>query len=471
MAYTRTNTEGLTAPAGFHYMPDGTLMSDAEHEELYGQEVSITRYITNFTIDKEDLTASAIDRSFVIEGEIGAEFILQIFDASDPVKFYDFESQAFVVGNTLSNNLKVKMTSNTYVKNIKFPASSGNTYNILLLTPPDKETELSFGSGKYSHSAVITQVATVTNALTFTPATVKTDSYQTFSSTGAANVTSTGSAAGGSAVEKTISWKFLNTETEADGFGLRLIRQPISKDWYFKTTEVIVENPEGDGANSNQILVADLTDIVVGMELKYHKGTSVGTGYISEIDTNPTLSSSGAEVYKITFSLENAFENGETITLHARGHQIRDAIGADIDFFDFDLNKETRTGPDPFTKTVRATGTTATIALTDTYGLHGGGHIKFSGLNVNNDGSNLIQDVAIDVLGAGSLDNDGTITAQLNQTADLAVGTTLTFLSAADFGFGTQITTNNKITINSHPKTARIIYLDLDRFITVGTAS
>ena len=26
------------APPGFHYMPDGTLMSDAEHERLYNED-------------------------------------------------------------------------------------------------------------------------------------------------------------------------------------------------------------------------------------------------------------------------------------------------------------------------------------------------------------------------------------------------------------------------------------------------
>ena len=29
-----TNAQGQKAPAGYHYMPDGTLMSDAEHAEL-----------------------------------------------------------------------------------------------------------------------------------------------------------------------------------------------------------------------------------------------------------------------------------------------------------------------------------------------------------------------------------------------------------------------------------------------------
>jgi len=32
----RTDLQGRVAPEGFHYMPDGTLMSDAEHNKLYG---------------------------------------------------------------------------------------------------------------------------------------------------------------------------------------------------------------------------------------------------------------------------------------------------------------------------------------------------------------------------------------------------------------------------------------------------
>ena len=34
-----TNAQGQTAPAGYHYMPDGSLMSDAEHTALYGAGV------------------------------------------------------------------------------------------------------------------------------------------------------------------------------------------------------------------------------------------------------------------------------------------------------------------------------------------------------------------------------------------------------------------------------------------------
>ena len=43
---TTTTTNGIQAPPGFHYMPDGTLMSDAEHTRLYGQKI-----ITSFNLE------------------------------------------------------------------------------------------------------------------------------------------------------------------------------------------------------------------------------------------------------------------------------------------------------------------------------------------------------------------------------------------------------------------------------------
>ena len=32
---SRVNTQGQVAPEGFHYMPDGSLMSDVEHAKLF----------------------------------------------------------------------------------------------------------------------------------------------------------------------------------------------------------------------------------------------------------------------------------------------------------------------------------------------------------------------------------------------------------------------------------------------------
>jgi hypothetical protein len=150
---------------------------------------------------------------------------------------------------------------------------------------------------------------------------------------------------------------------------------------------------------------------------------------------------------------------------------IKKAIGVDINFSEFNSGTtSTTTAPSPFTKTVRATGTDAEIALTDTYGLHGGGYIIFKGLNVVNTDDNTIQSVVIDM--PGSDPGDGTITGEINQTAELAVGTTLHFASiAVGETFGTQIKIDNTVSITTHPSTARTIYLNLDNFIKLGAAS
>jgi hypothetical protein len=192
-------------------------------------------------------------------------------------------------------------------------------------------------------------------------------------------------------------------------------------------------------------------------------GGNGATPIITAIDTNTN---------ELQLSGGITADDGATLTFQARGSSvIKKAIGVDINFSEFNSSTTSAiAGPDPFTKTVRDTGTDAEIALTDTYGLHGGGHIYFSGLNVVNTDTNTIQSVVIDM--PGSDPGDGTITGQVDQTAELVVGTTLYFKSVADGEtFGTQVTINNTVSITTHPSTTRTIYLNLDNFITLGAAS
>ena len=53
-----TNAQGQTAPPGYHYMPDGTLMSDAEHARLYGPK----KVIRSFNLDLSDISAAGEGR-------------------------------------------------------------------------------------------------------------------------------------------------------------------------------------------------------------------------------------------------------------------------------------------------------------------------------------------------------------------------------------------------------------------------
>jgi hypothetical protein len=342
------------------------------------------------------------------------------------------------------------MSSDTYRGSILFPASGSSvTYTVLLITSIDKETELTFGYGKHSYSTTITQNVDAT--LTFTVATANTDKYTSWSS--GDNITSTGSPGSTVPITKTLDWTLTNTSSDSHGFGLRLIRQPVDKDWYFQTTEAISSNPAGDAVSNNTVIVADLTDIGIGMELIYHKGTTAPSSTTTIIDINKSTKT-------ITFSTNVAFENGETMTLRGGGSSlIKQAIGADIDFSNFYIDKISAVAA-KLTKTVRTTATDQNIALVGTYGLSGGGFVTMSGAGIANTGStNLIQVVTAD----DHLGSNGSILTQEDQS--VKVGTVITFKGSTQ-----SIDIDNTFTIKSYPSANKTIYLNLDNFITPGVS-
>ena len=194
--------------------------------------------ITSFTIDNKDLIAAASVRSFTITGDIGAEFTLQVFatpvDVNTAHKFYNFKTSTFG-GCTSENKLTVKMKSNSFSRSIAFPANaSGDTYSFLLLPAIDKGTNINFGNGLQNQfESKITQIANST--MTFTPITTATSSYESMPT----SVTSVASRSSTNTIEKEINWDVENKDNDANGFGLRLIRQPIDTDWYIEITDTV----------------------------------------------------------------------------------------------------------------------------------------------------------------------------------------------------------------------------------------
>ena len=194
--------------------------------------------ITSFTIDNKDLIAAASVRSFTITGDIGAEFTLQVFatpvDVNTAHKFYNFKTRVFG-GCVSENKLTVKMKSNSFSGSIAFPANSnGDTYSFLLLPAVDKGTNINFGNGLQNQfESKITQIANST--MTFTPITTATSSYESMPT----SVTSVASRSSTNTIEKEINWDVENKDNDANGFGLRLIRQPIDTDWYIEITDTV----------------------------------------------------------------------------------------------------------------------------------------------------------------------------------------------------------------------------------------
>jgi len=111
-ATSTTNVQGQTAPPGYHYMPDGTLMSNAEHQRLYG-----VKTIKSFDLDLSDLSAKGETRKFNIIGDDDAEFILEIKDSATGY-YYNFTTETFQANQT---RLEKSISNGNYKGSIVFP--------------------------------------------------------------------------------------------------------------------------------------------------------------------------------------------------------------------------------------------------------------------------------------------------------------------------------------------------------------
>ena len=110
--------DGVVAPKGFHYMPNGKLMSDADHIAVYGY---IEKTITNFDINTKDINYLGETRSFTIEGN--GVFSLEIYDdaAGSPTlapSYYNFNTKSW--STTKSGLYNIELTG-SYTFQVVFP--------------------------------------------------------------------------------------------------------------------------------------------------------------------------------------------------------------------------------------------------------------------------------------------------------------------------------------------------------------
>ncbi len=419
--------------------------------------------ITNFQINTTLLPNTETSREFLVKGKIGAEFtIIALQDGT--LKYYNFEDNIFEFGHTSKSNLSISLKSSTYKNSIIFP-SGGGTYVIKLLT--HHGTSAKNNSGAISRNI---EKQSTTSQITFGPATVNTANYQTLPTTN-----SSGNINDSTSVD--YSWTVLNASTDAGGFGLKFhdniggVDYPALKAdhadiafindsiFYHQITKAIVTNVAGDGVDSQKITVADTSDLSIGMELFYHKGTTTpvdSSGAVTGCVIQTIETSTGT----VVFNKEVAFENTETMTLRAYGAtNISYATGIELEVSNVILEEET------LVKTVRGDVSGTNVTLVDTHGISGGLTIGYTGLGVNNSSSNLVNVVTPDCPDPSdsSLDNDGQVTVQLAQ--ELSDGTELTFLNVYK-----QIIIKGNIKINKYPTANKTINLDLDKILTPGVS-
>tara|TARA_R110001592_G_scaffold361088_1_gene670906 strand:- start:1507 stop:2931 length:1425 start_codon:yes stop_codon:yes gene_type:complete len=455
-----TTSQRQAAPAGYHYMPDGSLMLNSEMivdtpapaiavtavQEVYLEEINpdstgdtivSPNLVDSFTIDTSDMPSAETIRTFTVTGSIGAEFTIVALQ-EDTIKYYDFSSKVFSDGHTASKNLKIVMAQKALYGDITFPSGGEQDKNYIIKLIPKKNTILANNKNIFSQS--LKKISTVP-VVTFKASTANTSSYKTFPTS-----VSTGSIGGAETIS--FSWKLENVDNDSNGFGL--ITTGSFEDlnnfknlWFFTTTETVNGAISVNDANKGLVLkVDDLTDIGVGSQISgVDRGTLIGTPVVTKINL------STKELY---LSIAQTFVDDAVLTFKTTGlESIKAACGVDVRF---KFNKTDELPKQE--KTIRAGSSGTTINLNGTYGI---GH---------NDVSATIGGGGIttaSVVSVAASESAGSIVVSASQ-GTLTTGTTI-YLK----GIHREFNIAGEIALSSYPSADKTIFLDIDQFLTPGT--
>lgn len=421
------------------------------------------KYIYRLNMNLSELSAAAETRTFNLRGDEGSTAIMQVVSSASPTTYYNFKTGSFTSSFTSENNLFINFEGTSYYGSVHFPSGGANYTVLITQNPRNSDTFFKLNGSNKETKMLSKKIDGIANSVvTFALSTDSNSSkYQTFPS----SVTSTGNAAVTSGDLVDIDLTVENTESDTHGFGFRYANpkvtgintrdvdhlEPTSNIIYFQKTATV----NGSTSSVNYVVVDDLTDLGVGMEMKYKTGTTVPSSTLSitaiDTDTN-TLTLSGNE----------SLGDGNTMTFRAYGStNINTATGMNIDLgsnISFTAKRVSKAVRADGGVTEATDGSSTTIALSGTYGVGvNSTSTLYDGSGVDNRSSN-----AVTAVSASS--SAGTITVQLAQV--LKAGGRLDF-------YGTFATINMTagFTITKYPLTNKTINIDLDKVLTPNAAS
>jgi len=304
-----TTAQKQAAPAGYHYMPDGSLMLNSEMSGSTSQNIS-ELVITSFDLDLSDLPASSEIRNFTFIGDSGAGFVLEIKNEDN--HYYNFVTSSFQVAKA---SLENTIVNGKYIGSITFPAvEDDDQYDISVYAKPGTKhnfyNEVRFGDGSLdinnstgSNSLMMHKVIYQYTALELT--------LSGFSPGGtvavAASTNATLAASRGKPLGKT-AFSVLLTSAGTEAY--RVLRQPVSSDIISFVEPVVGANPidlpgeniypkataafTGDDVNtavtSGVIIDTDATDISANIKVGDKITTPVTTDTVNCSDCSSATS-------------------------------------------------------------------------------------------------------------------------------------------------------------------------------------
>ena len=404
--------------------------------------------IRNINIDTSSLKAEAIGRVLNVNATSNAKYIVRVSRSSD-TNLYNFDTDAFAAESSNSNFNGVGSQQIA----ISFPAAaSGDTYTINIFST--NGAEILGSSNKLFKSITLQQVSNGT--ITFTA-----------TGTGFTNTnvdTSTGSTIDSFAASSTptvvMNEKQITVTDAASDYGYFITSTTSdlnNGEWdsgafYWQTTEAIVTNPAGDGVSGNTVTVADLTGLVVGMTLVYHKGTTAP-------GSATTISDINISTKTITFSTSTAFEESETMTFRAFGpNLIKKAIGIDFTI----TNPTVRLGQTTARVRTELTSAGPNIDVSGTAGIGSGATIRMRGLDKSSSASRCVVNVVTASQTAGSFSiSNGEFLASSDHPIRVK---TKIYID----GSSNQVFLSGTININRFSQSNETVYIDMSKITTQG---
>ena len=229
---------------------------------------------------------------------------------------------------------------------------------------------------------------------------------------------------------------------------------------YWETTEA---NVGGTSGSSDQVVVADLTGLVVGMELTYIvAATAPGSA--------TTITAVNTTTKTLTLSRNQAITDGHTMTFRAYGPRlIQNVIGIRLSLTDptVKLGQLTTSLDDEITSNV---STDTYFNVNGTLGISKGATMRMRGLEKSEDaGIATVAGVNSSANGEGI--TGGTIAvenARIEASSDRPVRARTTIYID---GSSNLVYLSGTIGISKYPEANQNIYVDVNKILTIGTAS
>jgi hypothetical protein len=229
-----TNAQGQAAPSGYHYMPDGKLMRNADMR---------IKNISGFVLDTSDIKEAGETRGFVVAGDNGSEFTLEVKNKDG--YYYNFVTNTFQAAQA---KLDKTITGSNYTAQVNFPSvEDEDQYDVFLYAKPGTKhalyNEVRFADGSLdinsssgSNSLILQKVIYQYLDITLTISTAaRTSAFTPSASTNNTITTSSGKSKG--------KIPFTVTSTSATDESFVISAQPSSNNVYSAFTRVVGSSP------------------------------------------------------------------------------------------------------------------------------------------------------------------------------------------------------------------------------------